>query len=214
MRIILIGPPGSGKGVQAKLLSQSLKIPHMSVGDLFRNEIKKQTPLGKKTASIINKGNLMPDDITIDVIRKRLQKPDAKNGFVLDGFPRTRKQAELMFDELKINFVFNINVSDDVVVKRLTSRRQCAKCNKIYGGSIQPKKKGICDECGVELIQRKDDTEQVIRERLNEYHKNINQILEFYDPKGVVADVEGDQSVEKVHKDIVGFYEKPTKHNI
>ena len=190
MRIILLGPPGSGKGTYASRLSPILGIPHISTGDIFREEIKNKTELGRLTENYLKHGILVPDKIVMDVVRKRLERTDAKKGFIFDGFPRTINQADELENISKIDKVINIVVSDDIVIKRLSARRQCSKCGEIYNILfLKSKKEGICDRCGGHLFQRKDDAPEVIKERLEVYKKQTEPLISYYKKRKLLTDV-------------------------
>ena len=190
MRIILLGPPGSGKGTYASRLSPILGIPHISTGDIFREEIKNKTELGRLTENYLKNGILVPDKIVMDVVRKRLERTDAKKGFIFDGFPRTINQADELENISKIDKVINIVVSDDIVIKRLSARRQCSKCGEIYNILfLKSKKEGICDRCGGHLFQRKDDAPEVIKERLEVYKKQTEPLISYYKKRKLLTDV-------------------------
>lgn len=200
MRIIFLGPPGSGKGTYSSRIAPQLKIPHISTGDLFRNEIERGTGLGKKIKNIIDAGNLVPDDIVMQVLKERMSKPDCKNGFILDGFPRTLNQAKALDKIAKIDIVINLVLPDNILIKKISARRQCRKCGEIYNladireGDIHmppilPKKQGICDKCGGELYQRDDDREKVVRERLGVYKKQTAPLIDYYKKKGLLRDI-------------------------
>lgn len=181
MKIILLGPPGSGKGTYASRLSPILKIPHISTGDIFRKEIKEQTELGKIVKEIVKSGELVPNDIVVEIVKKRLNQDDTKNGFILDGFPRTLKQAEELGRIAKIDVVINLVVPEDIIIKRLSSRRVCKKCGTIFNIlTLKPKQEGICDNCGGELYQRKDDMPEVIKDRIKVYEKQTEPLINFY----------------------------------
>lgn len=202
MRLIMLGAPGAGKGTQAVMLSEKFNIPHISTGDIFRSNIKNGTELGKKAKEFIDKGMLVPDELTIDIVKDRLQKPDCKNGFVLDGFPRTIPQAEYLdktLDEMgmKLDAVINIFVSDADIIKRMSGRRTCPKCNMSYHTLyMPPKKEGICDNCGADLIQREDDKEETVIKRLSTYHEQTEPLIEYYKKHNKLYTVIGQEKVE------------------
>ncbi|MCX8146903.1 MAG: adenylate kinase [Candidatus Woesearchaeota archaeon] len=202
MKIVLIGPQGSGKGTQAKMLQEKFNIPHISTGDIFREAISKGTEIGKKAKAIIESGKLVPDEITNKIVEERLKQDDCKNGFILDGYPRNLNQAKALDSFSKIDYVIEIDVPDKISVKRLSSRRQCKKCGAIYGITLIPKEEGICDKCGSELYQRDDDRPDAIKKRLEIYHKETEPILEYYRKKGILIRVDGTGSVENVFKEI------------
>jgi adenylate kinase len=205
MNIIFFGPPSSGKGTYASRVGPKLGIAHISTGDLFRAEISEQTLLGKRVKTYVKSGGLVPDKITIDILKNRIKKPDCKNGFILDGFPRTMKQAKELKKFATINLVVNFNLPEDMIIKKTLARRICEKCGKIYNvadikvGKIHlppllPKKEGIC-ECGGKLIQRKDDNEKTIRGRLEIYRKQTAPLIEYYKKLLITIDVIGSPEV-------------------
>lgn len=209
MNIILLGPPGTGKGTQAKFLAEYLKIPHISTGDMFREAALEGTPIGVKARDEYwGKGKLVPDDITISLVRARLGKPDCKKGFILDGFPRTINQAESLEKFAKTDCVLDIESSEEVIIKRLTSRLQCKKCGKIYGLDVPPKKDKLCDNCKTQLYHRDDDTEEVVRNRLEVYRKQTQPLIDFYQKKGVLKEIDGEQKIEKIFADIKNVLKK------
>jgi len=190
MKIIFLGPPGAGKGTYASRLTPTLKLPHISSGDMVRDEIKAQTQLGNLMKEYSDKGKLGPDEIMIKILAKRLRKPDCKKGCILDGFPRTIKQAKALEKIVKIDLVINLNVPDDIIIKRLSNRLTCKKCGTIYNKlTLKPKKDNICDQCGGELYQREDDKPKVIQERLNVYRKKTEPLIEYYKKKSLLKDV-------------------------
>lgn len=203
MKLILLGSPGTGKGTQAELITQKYRIPHISTGDLFRENIANGTELGKKAKVFIDEGKLVPDEITIGMFRDRIAKPDCKKGFILDGFPRTLPQAEALDDIAEIDKALLIKSSDSIIIKRLSARRQCRKCNAIYGLDKPPMKKGICDKCRGELYQRDDDKEEVIRKRLETYRKQTEPLVDHYSKKGILAEIDGEQPIQKIFEDVV-----------
>lgn len=216
MRLILLGPPGAGKGTQAAVLSEELKIPHISTGDIFRANIKGGTPLGLLARSYIDSGKLVPDDVTVDIVGSRLKDDDCKNGFIMDGFPRTIPQAQLfdkMLDERNtaIDAVINITADDSVIIKRLSGRRMCP-CGKIYHmESNPPKTEGICDVCGSRLYIRDDDKEETIRERLRTYHQQTSPLVDYYQKKGLLMDFDGTKPKEVTTREILESLKNLTK---
>lgn len=199
LNIILMGPPGAGKGTQAKILIAKYNIPHISTGDMFREAIKEGTPLGKLAASYINDGHLVPDDVTIGLVKERLSKDDCANGYLLDGFPRTIPQAEALEKLTKeigreIEYVINIDTPKEELVKRICGRRVCKKCGAPYHIiNVKPKVDGVCDICGGELIQRPDDNEEALNTRLEAYTKQTKPLLEFYEKKGLLTNFSGER---------------------
>lgn len=201
MRLIFLGPPGVGKGTYASRIAPKMGIPHISSGDLFREHMKKQTELGKKVTEYMEKGVLVPDEVTIQMLKGRIGEPDCKKGFILDGFPRTIPQAEALDTITSIDRVVNINLREDIIVRKIAARRICRKCGEIYNLAdiregklimppLLPKKEGICDKCGGEIYQRDDDREDVVRDRLKVYQKNTAPLIEYYRSKGILLDVE------------------------
>lgn len=198
MKIIIMGPPGGGKGTQAEKLSGILNIPHISTGAIIRNAIREKTPLGILADDYIQKGQLVPDRVAIDMVAERVKESDCENGYILDGFPRTLPQAQAM-DEMGISVdaALNLLVDDDAIVNRLTGRRECKACAAPYHvENNPPKKSGICDRCGGELISRADDVPETIRERLSVYHSQTEPLIDFYKEKGLLVNVSGGNSVE------------------
>lgn len=214
MNLILLGAPGAGKGTQAKIIMEKYNIPQISTGDMLREAVGKGTELGKKAQEFMKQGKLVPDEIVIGIVRERLKQKDCKDGFILDGFPRTIAQAEAL-DKLlaemgkKIDAVINVNVPEEEVVKRIVNRRTCKKCGAIYHLIYSPPKiDGICDKCGGELYQREDDKEETVRERFRVYRKNTEPLINYYRKKGVLYDVDGTKDIEGVKKDVLSILEK------
>ena len=204
--IILLGAPGSGKGTQAVELSRTFHLPHISTGDLFRENIKNETEIGKRVKSYLDKGALVPDELVFDILFDRISKPDCTKGYILDGFPRTSPQAHEVEDSLrnKAQFaIFNLKVDDDAVIRRLSGRLVCKKCNRVYHkDSNPPKVEGVCDVCGGELYQRSDDTPTVIKERLRVYYEQTKPLEEFYRQKGMLIEIDASGSAADVLKTI------------
>lgn len=204
MRLVLLGPPGAGKGTQAEVLSKEYKLPHISTGDMLREAVRKKSAVGQKAKAYMIKGELVPDEIVIEIVRARLAKDDAKNGFILDGFPRTRPQAESLDRVLNnegkpIDLVLYFNTSNKVSIERLSGRRICKSCGaNFHVINIPPKKIGICDFCGLDLIQREDDKEATVKNRLEVYKKETAQLLDYYKNKSILKAVSGDLDVKQV----------------
>jgi adenylate kinase len=204
MRIILVGPPGAGKGTQAEKIVAKYNVAHISTGDILRANVKAGTELGKKAKSFMDAGALVPDDVIVGMMRGRLAEDDCKNGFILDGFPRTVPQAEALDGLLaemgiKLDGVILLDVDDDTVVERLCGRRMCKKCGRIFHVSFKPSSKGnLCDECGGELYQRDDDKEEVIRQRLAVYHSQTAPLVDYYGKAGLLLRVPGAEAGDKV----------------
>ncbi len=202
MNLILMGPPGAGKGTQGEILAKKLNIQTISTGVMLRSAIKEGTEVGKVAAQYINDGLLVPDSVIVDVVKERLSKDDVQNGFILDGFPRTVAQAKALTETgIKIDKVLCIEVSDDEIVGRLSSRRECSKCGAPYNViSNKPEKDGVCDKCGGELIQRADDVPETIMNRLSIYHKETEPIIDYYAEMGLIAKAEGQPLLEDTIK--------------
>ena len=215
MRLIIMGPPGAGKGTQAALIKEAYQIPHISTGDMFRTAIKDETPLGVEAKKYIDKGMLVPDSVTIGLVKERLSMKDCQKGFLLDGFPRTLNQAVALDDILKdldmtLDAVINISVDFDYLVDRIVGRRVCPKCGRGYHITNQkPLKDGICDVCGSELIQRKDDTKETVVTRLDVYTNQTKPLLEYYNALGKVKEINGvgkiDDIFSEIKKQLGGF---------
>ena len=192
MKLIFLGPPGAGKGTLADLAVDELKLPHISTGDLFRAAVKDGTPLGLKVKDILASGGLVPDDLTIALVRERLAQPDAARGWILDGFPRTIPQAEALEALEPADKAVNFDVPDNVVVDRLSTRRVCRACGKIYNvKGMPPKKEGVCDVCGGEVYTRDDDKESSIRTRLENYRKQTEPLIAWFGGKGKLVTIDG-----------------------
>lgn len=208
MNIILMGPPGAGKGTQADKIVGKYNIPHISTGDMFRAAIKNETKLGLEAKSYIDAGKLVPDELTCDIVKERLANDDCQNGFLLDGFPRTIFQAETLAKTLeemakKIDIVINIDVPFDVLIKRLTGRRMCRNCGASYHLEFNPPKvAGVCDKCGGELYQRSDDNIEAATARLETYTNETKPLIDFYKEKNVLKEINGLQSIDEVFVDI------------
>jgi len=204
MNIVMLGAPGAGKGTIAKKLEEKYHLPHVSTGDLFRENIKNNTSLGQEAKTYMDKGALVPDTVTINMLLDRISKDDCKNGFILDGFPRNLAQADGLKDALskkseKIDLAILMDAKDEDIVKRLSGRRVCESCGTPYHiETLKPKVDGICDKCGGKLIQRKDDTEEVIRDRLKVYHEQTQVLIEYYDKEGILLTMNGFDSIENI----------------
>ena len=209
MNIIFLGPPGAGKGTQAQRICAALNIPQISTGDMFRAAIGQGTELGKKAKACIDAGQLVPDEITIGIVKERLAQDDCKNGFLLDGFPRTTEQAEALETILKeigqeLTCALNIAVPKELLIERAIGRRMCRKCGASFHIQFNPSKvEGVCDECGGELYQRADDTRETMENRLSVYEASTQPLIDFYEAKGKCRSVDGDQAIDKVFDDIV-----------
>ena len=208
MKIIMLGAPGAGKGTQAKQIADKYGVPHISTGDIFRANIKNGTELGKKAKEYMDQGLLVPDELTCDLVMDRIQQDDCKNGFILDGFPRTIPQAESLTDALnklgqKMDFAIDVDVPDESIINRMSGRRACLSCGATYHIQFAaPKKEGICDKCGSELVLRDDDKPETVQKRLEIYHDQTHPLIEYYEKKGVLHTVDGTQTMEDVFKNI------------
>ena len=209
MKIVLLGPPGAGKGTQAKSISNRYSIPHISTGDMFRKAIKDETDLGKEAKSYMDRGELVPDEVTVGIVKERISEDDAKKGFLLDGFPRTIDQAESLnqiMSELdrEIDAVINIEVPEEELMNRLTGRRICEKCGTTYHLVFNPPKvDGICDIDGGKLYQREDDNPETVSNRLSVNVKQSKPILEYYNNKGVLKNIDGSKDIDEVTNDVI-----------
>jgi len=208
MRIILLGAPGAGKGTQAVILSERFNIPHISTGDIFRSNIKNNTELGKNVKEYIDKGLLVPDELTIDIVKDRINESDCSDGFILDGFPRTIQQAQeldniLRSMDIELDCVLNINVSDEKIIRRLSGRRVC-ECGKTYHAQNNPpKQEGVCDSCNRKLFQRNDDREETVIQRLETYHQQTEPLIGYYKNSGKFITVEGQDSIDDTTKEVL-----------
>lgn len=209
MRLILLGPPGAGKGTQAVNIVKKYNIPHISTGDMFRKNIKEGTDLGIKAKEYIDKGLLVPDELTVAIVKDRLSEKDCQEGFLLDGFPRTVNQADALDIELKnlnyeLDHVINIDVEKEELINRAVGRRVCKDCGATYHIKFNPpKKENICDVCGGELIQRKDDTVETVTKRIEVYLEQTEPLIDYYGKKGILINIDGKQDIDKVFEDIV-----------
>ena len=208
MYILLMGPPGAGKGTQAEKLIDEFKIPHISTGDMFRAAVSAGTELGKEAKKYMDAGGLVPDVVTIGIVREGLSKPECANGFILDGFPRTEEQAVALDGILKdlgikLTGVVNISVPDSELVARVVGRRICKACGATYHVSFNPSKvKNVCDKCGGNLYQRNDDKEETVVNRLHAYHEQTEPLIEYYKKQGLYKEIDGLQPIDKVYADV------------
>lgn len=209
MKIIMLGAPGAGKGTQAKRIAKKYNIPHISTGDIFRANIKEKTELGNKAKEYMDKGELVPDDITIGMLLDRIHQSDCKEGFVLDGFPRTIPQAKSLTEALsklneRIDYAINIDVPDESIITRMSGRRACLSCGSTYHVKYSaPKKENVCDNCGSELVIREDDKPETVKKRLDVYHKQTQPLIDYYDGEKILASVDGTKDMEEVFLDII-----------
>lgn len=209
MYILLMGPPGAGKGTQAAKLVEEFKIPHISTGDMFRQAVKEGTPLGKQAKEFMDAGKLVPDSVTIGIVKERLAKADCKKGFILDGFPRTLEQAEALGKTLlalgiNLTRVVNINVPHGDLVSRVTGRRICKSCGRAFHVEFNPSTKGeSCDACGGQLYQRADDSEATVVNRLSVYDAQTQPLIAYYEQQGLYTEIDGRQPIDKVYEGVV-----------
>jgi len=200
MIIVLLGPPGSGKGTQAKMIAEEFGLRHISTGDLLRDEAKKDTPLARKIKEVLEQGKLLSDQLMLEILMNSL--PD--DNYILDGFPRTVSQAKMLDDIADIDFVFLIDVSDNSIIERIVNRRLCSKCGRIYNLKTNPPKDdNLCDVCGLPLVQREDDKEEIVRKRLEEYHKQTEPVIKYYDKR--LIRINGERPIADVFKEIASI---------
>ena len=213
MKIIMLGAPGAGKGTQAKMLADKYKIPHVSTGDIFGANIKNGTELGTKAKVYMDQGMLVPDELTCDLVVDRIKQDDCKDGYILDGFPRTIPQAECLDKALdalndKIDFAVNVEVPDENIIRRMSGRRACLSCGRTYHIVYNPpKEEGICDECKKELVLRDDDKPETVEKRLKVYHEQTQPLIDYYRNKGVLAEVDGTRDMQEVFTAITDVLE-------
>ena len=209
MRVILLGPPGAGKGTQATGIADKYSIPHISTGDIFRKNIKEGTALGTKAKEYINKGLLVPDELVVEIVKDRLQEADCKNGFLLDGFPRTVNQAEALNDALgemnvSLDKVINVDVDKEILIERAVGRRICKECGATFHVKFNPsKEEGICDKCSGKLHQRADDTEETVSKRIQVYLNQTQPLIDYYQDRNILVTIDGQQEINKVFDDII-----------
>ena len=208
MKIIMLGAPGAGKGTQAKMIASEYQIPHISTGDIFRSNIKNGTELGKKAKEYMDQGLLVPDSLTCDLVVDRIAQDDAKNGYVLDGFPRTIPQAEALTEALKargeaIDYAIDIEVPDESIVTRMSGRRACLGCGATYHIKYNPPKaENVCDTCGCELVLRDDDKPETVQKRLDVYHEQTQPLIDYYTKAGVLKELDGTQDIDVIFEQI------------
>ncbi len=211
MKIIMLGAPGAGKGTQAKMIADKYGVPHISTGDIFRANIKNGTELGMEAKKYMDQGLLVPDELTVKILLDRVAKDDCEKGYVLDGFPRTIPQAEVLEEALanigdKIDFAIDVDVPDENIVRRMSGRRACLSCGATYHiEHVPPKAEGICDRCGKELVLRVDDKAETVKNRLNVYHEQTQPLIDFYEKKGVLKSVDGTVDMQDVFAAIVSI---------
>ena len=211
MKIIMLGAPGAGKGTQPKMIADKYNVPHISTGDIFRANIKNGTELGKEAKTYMDKGLLVPDELTVKILLDRVAQDDCKNGYVLDGFPRTIPQAEVLDKALtelgdKIDFAIDVDVPDANIIRRMSGRRACLACGATYHiEHVPPKAEGICDRCGEALVLRDDDKEETVKNRLNVYHEQTQPLIEYYTAKNILKTVDGTVDMQVVFDSIVAI---------
>ncbi|HEB36827.1 MAG TPA: adenylate kinase [Candidatus Aminicenantes bacterium] len=211
MRVILLGPPGGGKGTQGELIEKQYGFPKISTGDLLRREVQEKTTLGEMAKAEMNKGELVKDDIVIEVIKHKIFQPDCKRGYILDGFPRNVGQARRLeeIEEKRQEIVIDIHLSEQTLIQRLSARRVCSSCGAIYNLlACSPRKEGLCDICGSELIQREDDVPEVIKERLKVYHEQTEALIDYYSRKKVYFRINGEGKIEIISKNIYSILDR------
>ena len=211
MKIIMLGAPGAGKGTQAKMIADKYGVPHISTGDIFRANIKNGTELGMEAKKYMDQGLLVPDELTVKILLDRVAQDDCKNGYVLDGFPRTIPQAKVLDDELTklgetIDYAIDVDVPDENIINRMSGRRACLSCGATYHiAHVPPKQEGICDRCGKELVLRDDDKPETVKNRLEIYHEQTQPLIDFYTKKGVLKTVDGTVPMNEVFEAIVAI---------
>lgn len=209
MKIIMLGAPGAGKGTQAERIAEKYQIPHISTGDIFRANLKAGTELGMKAKAYMDQGLLVPDSLTVDLLMDRIAKEDCKNGYVLDGFPRTIPQAESLKEALdkkgeKMDYAIDVEVPDKNIIARMSGRRACTSCGSTYHiVYAAPKKEGICDKCGAALVLRDDDKPETVKKRLDVYHEQTQPLIDYYKAENILAAVDGTKDMEQVFADII-----------
>ena len=208
MKMIILGAPGAGKGTQAERIAEKYNIPHISTGDIFRANMKKGTELGVKAKAFIDQGLLVPDSVTVQLVMDRISQPDCKNGYILDGFPRTIPQAECLKDALAkknetLDYAIDIDVPDESIITRMSGRRACLSCGMTYHMVYAaPKKEGVCDKCGANLVLRDDDKPETVKKRLAVYHEQTSPLIDYYAKENILYRVDGTRNMEQVFEDI------------
>lgn len=208
MNLLIMGPPGAGKGSQAKLINETYHLPHISTGAMFREEIASNSKLGVLASKFIDKGELVPDKVTSDLVKERLQEADCNQGFLLDGFPRTIEQARTLDEILKglnkkLDRVINLVVGDEILIKRISGRRVCGNCGQTYHiEGKKPKIEGVCDSCGSALMQRADDTPETVTNRIKVYYKETKPLIDYYQAQGILIDIDGVGNIEDIFKKV------------
>lgn len=214
MNVIIMGPPGAGKGTQAEFIKEAYPIPHISTGDMFRAAVANGTEMGKEAKKYMDSGKLVPDEVTIGIVKDRLTEADCQKGFLLDGFPRTTPQAQALDEILqkmgkKVEVALNVSVPDDVILERMTGRVSCPNCKIVYNTKFNPPAKaGICDKCGGELVQREDDKEETVKNRLKIYAEQTAPLLDYYEKQGCLKNVDGNRDTKVVFKDVQAILDR------
>lgn len=209
MKVVMLGAPGAGKGTQAKKIAADYGIPHISTGDIFRENIKNSTPLGEKAKGYMDQGLLVPDELVLELIVDRFDAPDCVDGYVLDGFPRTIPQAKALDEALdnkndKIEFAIDVDVPDEVIISRMAGRRACLNCGRTYHvDTLRPKVEGSCDYCSTQLVLRDDDKPETVKKRLQVYHEQTQPLLDYYKEKGILYSVDGTGSIDNIYNEIM-----------
>lgn len=206
MKLMFLGPPGAGKGTQAQVLAKELDIPHISTGDMLREEVRNLTPLGREAKKYMDAGEYVPDDVIIAMVKERVSKPDAKKGFILDGFPRTSAQAQTLDSFASLNAVMNIKVADEVLIRRISGRRACKECNATF--DVKMTKDGKCPKCDGEIYTRDDDKEETVKKRISVYNEKTQPLIDYYAKKGIVHDIDGDRDIGDITEEIVAILNK------
>ena len=211
MKIVMLGAPGAGKGTQAKMIAERYHIPHISTGDIFRMNIKNGTALGKEAKTYMDAGKLVPDELTVKILLDRVADGDCKDGYVLDGFPRTIPQAQVLTEALnklsdRIDYAVNVDVPDENIVRRMSGRRSCPSCGQVYHVThMPPQTENVCDKCGAALVQRDDDKPETVENRLKVYHEQTQPLIEYYEKAGVLKNVDGTQDKDAVFAQITAI---------
>jgi adenylate kinase len=203
MKLMFLGPPGAGKGTQAQVIAESLGIPHISTGDMLREQVRNMTPLGKKAKEYMDAGEYVPDDVIIAMVKERVGRPDAKKGFILDGFPRTSAQAETLDGFASLDAVLNIQADDEVIAKRISARRACKVCSATF--DVKMAHDGSCPKCSGEIYTRDDDKAETVKKRISVYNEKTQPLIDYYAKKGILRDIDGDRDISEITKEILAM---------
>jgi adenylate kinase len=206
MKLMFLGPPGAGKGTQAQVIAERLGIPHISTGDMLREQVRNMTPLGKKAKEYMDAGEYVPDDVIIAMVKERVGRPDAKHGFILDGFPRTSAQAETLDGFASLDAVLNVMADDEVIIKRISARRACKVCNATF--DVKMAHEGNCPKCSGEIYTRDDDRAETVKKRIRVYNEKTQPLIDYYAKKGILRDIDGDRDISEITKEILAMLEK------